>query len=170
MELLGGTVLTGEMASHGVRLARIEDRDQIAAMCALLWPESSAAEHGEEIEKVLISGFYGLMSAVFLVSHDADGVSTGFLQVGLRSHADGCDPSRPVGFVEGWFVQERFRRRGIGGALMRAAERWAEFEGCTEMASDTWIDEELSQEAHRALGFEIVDRCVHFRKKIGAGG
>jgi len=28
----------------------------------------------------------------------------GFLEVGLRSHADGCDPAQPVGYVEGWFV------------------------------------------------------------------
>jgi aminoglycoside 6'-N-acetyltransferase I len=170
MELPGGTGLGGELASHAVRQAGLADRDQIAAMCALLWPESSETEHGEEVGKVLTSGFYGLMPAVFLVSHDGDGVLSGFLQLGLRSHADGCDPSRPVGFVEGWFVHERFRGRGIGGALMRAAERWAELEGCAEMASDTWIDEEQSQRAHCALGFEVVDRCVHFRKRIAAGG
>jgi len=34
------------------------------------------------------------------------------------------------------------------------------------MGSDTWIDHEDSQLAHRALGFEIVDRCVHFRKSL----
>jgi aminoglycoside 6'-N-acetyltransferase I len=34
------------------------------------------------------------------------------------------------------------------------------------MASDTWIDDETSIDAHQALGFEIVDRCVHFRKPL----
>jgi len=34
------------------------------------------------------------------------------------------------------------------------------------MASDTWIDNEASQRAHEALAFEVVDRCVHFRKAL----
>jgi aminoglycoside 6'-N-acetyltransferase I len=34
------------------------------------------------------------------------------------------------------------------------------------MASDTWIDNELSQSCHEALGFEVVDRCVHYRKGL----
>jgi aminoglycoside 6'-N-acetyltransferase I len=32
------------------------------------------------------------------------------------------------------------------------------------MASDTWIDQEESIDAHEGVGFEVVDRCVHFRK------
>jgi hypothetical protein len=28
------------------------------------------------------------------------------------------------------------------------------------------LDNEASQRAHSALGFEVVDRCVHFRKQI----
>lgn len=169
MELPGSFGRDKALAHREVRQARVGDQKQIAAMCALLWPESSAAEHGEEVGAILASGLYGTMPAVFLVS-EADGALTGFVQMGLRSHADGCDPSRPVGFVEGWFVLERFRHRGIGAVLMRAAERWAELQGCTEMASDTWVDEEVSQKAHQAMGFEIVDRCVHFRKRIVSGG
>ena len=90
----------------------------------------------------------------------------GFLEVGMRSHADGCDPSRAVGFVEGWFVQEGLRNRGVGKELMLAAEEWARAQGCLEMASDALIDNHLSHRAHEALGFEVVDRCVHFRKGL----
>jgi aminoglycoside 6'-N-acetyltransferase I len=71
-----------------------------------------------------------------------------------------------VGFIEGWFVYEPLRHQGIGRALMRTAEQWAREQGCIEMASDTWIDHSLSQNAHKSLGFEIVDRCVHFRKRL----
>jgi len=35
-----------------------------------------------------------------------------------------------------------------------------------EMASDALIDNELSQRAHEALGYEVVDRCVHYRKRL----
>ena len=71
-----------------------------------------------------------------------------------------------VGFIEGWFVYEASRQQGIGRALMRSAEEWARKQGCLEIASDTWIDHEDSQRAHQALGFEVVDRCVHFRKTL----
>jgi aminoglycoside 6'-N-acetyltransferase I len=34
------------------------------------------------------------------------------------------------------------------------------------MASDTWIDNELSQRVHEAAGYTVVDRCVHYRKSL----
>jgi aminoglycoside 6'-N-acetyltransferase I len=49
---------------------------------------------------------------------------------------------------------------------MRAAEQWARSQGCVEMASNALIDNAQSEHAHKALGFEIVDRCVHFRKAL----
>lgn len=103
--------------------------------------------------------------AIF-VSLDDGGALAGFLEAGLRSHADGCDPAVPTGYVEGWFVREEFRNRGVGRDLMRAAEDWAFSQGCREMASDALIDNTGSQDAHKALGFEVVDRCVHFRKRL----
>ena len=34
------------------------------------------------------------------------------------------------------------------------------------MASDARIENVDSQAAHKALGYEEVDRCVHFRKAL----
>jgi aminoglycoside 6'-N-acetyltransferase I len=50
--------------------------------------------------------------------------------------------------------------------MLTEAENWARSHKCVEMASDALIDNELSQRAHEALGFEVVDRCVHYRKKL----
>ena len=49
---------------------------------------------------------------------------------------------------------------------MCAAEDWARSQDCAEMGSDALIENQGSQGAHKALGFEIVDRCVHFRKAL----
>jgi aminoglycoside 6'-N-acetyltransferase I len=154
------------MALVRVREAQAADRDEVAKMRALLWPEASVEEHLRELEGLLGHGMNGTLPVVILVSCEEDETLTGFLEAGLRSHADGCDPTHVVGFVEGWFVHEAFRNRGFGRALMCAAEDWARARGCAEMASDTWIDHEGSVRAHETLGFEIVDRCVHFRKTL----
>ncbi len=135
-------------------------------MRASLWPDASSDEHLAELEAGLTEpGQPGFPDAI-LVAEDTVGNLAGFLEVGLRSHADGCDPARPLGFVEGWFVEEKVRGKGIGRALMRAAEEWARAQGCREMASDALIENPGSEHAHAALGFEVVDRCVHFRKAL----
>jgi aminoglycoside 6'-N-acetyltransferase I len=152
--------------TNKVRQAEIADQYELAKMRELLWPESSMEDHRREVEAVLRSRKYGTLPMAILVSQGEAGTLTGFIEVGLRSHADGCDPAQPVGFVEGWFVHEAFRKHGIGSALMRSAEDWARTQGCLEMASDTWLDDERSQRTHQALGFEVVDRCVHFRKPL----
>jgi aminoglycoside 6'-N-acetyltransferase I len=71
-----------------------------------------------------------------------------------------------VGYLEGWYVSPDWRRRGVGGRLIAAAEAWARRQGCREMASDTWIDNVDGQSAHEALGYEVVDRCVNYRKLL----
>ena len=146
------------MASWRVREALPSDRDAIAQMRHLLWPDSSAEEHLRELE----SG----RPAVHLVAIDERESVVGFVEVGLRSHADGCDAAHAVGYIEGWFVREEHRNGGAGRELIRAAENWARAQGCVEMASDALIDNEVSQRAHEALGFEVVDRCVHYRKPL----
>ena len=135
-------------------------------MRSILWPDVSLEEHLKEIDNALDVRTSGTLPMAVLVAENEEGTLIGFLEVGMRSHADGCNPARPVGFVEGWFVQEAFRNRGIGRKLMNAAEEWARAQGCLEMASDTWIDNEESQRAHEAVGFEVVDRCVNFRKAL----
>jgi aminoglycoside 6'-N-acetyltransferase I len=149
-----------------VRIAQPSDRTALAKMRASLWPKASFEDHLRELDASFGNVSAATLPAVTLVSCDHNGKLAGFLEVGLRSHADGCDPRRPVGYVEGWFVDEAFRNQGIGGELMRAAEAWARSHGCLEMASDVLIDNHGSQRAHETLGFEVVDRCVHFRKNL----
>src|SRR5206468_1027620 len=89
-----------------VRQAQRSDTNELAIMRALLWPEASSEDHRKELDSILRFRMYGTLPMTVLVSRDEAGALTGFIEVGLRSHADGCDPARPVGFVEGWFVHE----------------------------------------------------------------
>ncbi len=106
------------------------------------------------------------MPLVVFVAEAAGGILASFIEVGLRSHADGFDIRQAVGFLEGWFVREDYRRQGAATELLRAAEDWACGQGCIEMAPDTWIDSEVSQRVHESMEFDVVDRCVHYRKAL----
>jgi aminoglycoside 6'-N-acetyltransferase I len=154
-----------ENMTIAVRQAQASDRDALAEMRVSLWPESSLEEQSKELAAAL-DGTTSTLPVVTLVAYLEDGRLIGFLEAGLRSHADGCDTRQPVGYVEGWFVEEPFRNLGVGKQLMRAAEDWARAQGCHEMASDALIDNETSQRAHESLGYEVVDRCVHYRKSL----
>jgi|SRR5580692_2632968 aminoglycoside 6'-N-acetyltransferase I len=151
-----------------IRPALLSDLNQLARLCEALWPESSAEKHAQEL-RLKLGGKAALVLTtplIIFVAEANDGRLVGFLEVDLRSHADGCDPSRPVGYVEGWYVTEDHRQCGVGRRLLAKAEDWARIHSCGEMASDALIDNERSQRAHEALGYEVVDRCVHYRKKL----
>jgi aminoglycoside 6'-N-acetyltransferase I len=141
------------------------DLEAVTRLCAALWPDESAPDHEAHAASIL-SGKPTRTLPLVLVVAEIEGQVVGFIEVGLRSHADGCDERHPVGFIEGWYVHPQHQRRSVGRALMLAAEQWARSQGARELASDTWIDNEPSQRAHQALGFEVVDRCVHFRKPL----
>jgi aminoglycoside 6'-N-acetyltransferase I len=149
-----------------IRLAQPPDCAQLARLREALWPDTSFDEHIRELSRILERNSSFTMPFINLVAEATDGTLVGFLEVGLRSHADGCDPSRAVGFIEGWYVAEGHRRQGIGRKLLFAAEDWARSLGCAEMASDTPIANAVSQRVHQALGYTEVDRCVHFRKPL----
>ena len=106
------------------------------------------------------------MPIAILVAETEDGTLVGFVEVDLRSHADGCNPAQAVGYIEGWYVAPEFRERRVGRKLIQEAENWARSHNCVEMGSDAVIDNHVSQQAHEALGYEVVDRCVHYRKRL----
>jgi len=154
------------MKKFHVRPGQPSDRVQLALLRHALWPESSAEDHGQELDLILAGKAHGILpAAVFVAESDGDAL-LGFLEAGLRSHADGCDPSHPTGYVEGWYVVETHRRQRIGTALLCAAEDWARNQGCTEMASDTQLENLVSQRAHESLGFQVAERSILYRKPL----
>jgi aminoglycoside 6'-N-acetyltransferase I len=148
-----------------VRRAIPSDREALGKMRHALWPDSSVDHHKEELVPILAGKSPGIMPLVYFVAEES-GAIVGFVEVGLRSTADGCDWARAVGYIEGWYVAESHRRRGVGAQLIAAAENWAREQGCTEMASDTQIDNTQSLQAHLHLGYEIAERSILFRKSL----
>jgi aminoglycoside 6'-N-acetyltransferase I len=123
-------------------------------------------EHSRELEAILSGNPPGTLPLVVFVAEANDQSLLGFLEVGLRSHADHCNPAHPVGYVEGWYVTDAHRKLGIGKQLLAAAEDWARRQNCTEMASDTQVGNDLSERVHQRVGYEIVERAILFRKVL----
>jgi aminoglycoside 6'-N-acetyltransferase I len=128
-----------------------------------LWREASESEHRAEIES-FFAGHAREPLAVLLAEDGAGGV-VGLAELSIRPSAEGCTSDR-VAYLEGWFVVPEARRRGVGRALVRAAEEWGRDQGCTEFASDTQPDNLVSAAAHRALGFIEVGSVRCFRKDL----
>lgn len=145
-----------------VREAVSEDRPEWARMRKALWPGSDDDHEHETSDHFAGRG----VKMTVLVAEADDGALVGFLELGERSHAPGCESS-PVPFIEGWYLDPAARGKGIGKALVRAAEEHARAAGFTEIASDVEIGNEDSIAAHVALGYEETDRVVSFRRSLG---
>ena len=95
-----------------------------------------------------------------------EGHAAGFAQCQLRhDYVEGTETS-PVGYLEGIYVREADRGKGIARKLLSACEDWAREQGCTEFASDCELTNTESQEFHRAVGFEEANRIVAFVRRI----
>lgn len=148
------------MTDITVRQVTPADKPEWLRMRLLLWSYGTAEGFSREMDGLLDDP----LSPVFVAAR-SNGKLGGFLEAGVRKYADGCESS-PVGYIEGWYVDEDLRGQGVGKALASAAEDWARSQGMTEMASDTWLENEVSIQAHLKMGYEETDRLVHFAKKL----
>ena len=130
--------------------------------CAL-WPEGSEVQHRDEITRYFAGQLEEPLQV--LVAVDTSGTTVGFAELSIRRYAEDCVTDH-VAYLEGWYVVPAARRRGVGRALVEAAEDWGRAKGCTEFASDALIDNDVSAAAHRALGFMETVQIRCFRKTL----
>ena len=143
-----------------IRRATADDKPEWLRMRLLLWPDVESSDLLQEMDGMLNDP----LAPVFVLERP-DGRLAGFLEASTRKYAEGC-VTGPVGYIEGWFVDEDLRGQGFGHQLVRAAEDWARSQGLKEMGSDTWRDNDVSIRAHLAMGYEEVERLIHFAKTL----
>src|SRR6185436_6398132 len=146
--------------SHTIRRATPEDKLEWVRMRQGLWPEAPLEYLNFDLDELLADADAGIF-----VASDSHGRLIAFIEASLRDHGEGCETS-PVGYIEAWYVDPHVRGQKLGRDLVHTAEQWAREKGCTEMASDTWLENEASIAAHLKLGYYEIERLVHFVKKL----
>jgi aminoglycoside 6'-N-acetyltransferase I len=139
-----------------IRKAEISHLSVLADLAQKLWPEHDREELTAELAEILKKE-----DAVFFLAEDQ-----GFAQCQLRyDYVEGTESS-PVGYLEGIFVEESCRRKGLARELLSACENWAREQGCREFASDCELTNTQSLRFHLGLGFEEANRIICFTKKL----
>ena len=142
------------------RKATNADSEAIALLAVQMW----ASHTVEDFSNVYSSISDSDNKALFLLI--INGTIEGFAQCGLRhDYVEGTNSS-PVGYLEGIFVQEEYRKQGYAKQLLNYCEKWAKKKGCSEFASDCELDNEISRQFHINLGFDGANRIICFSKKI----
>ena len=133
-----------------------QDHAEWRRMRTALWPGQTEDD---------MAAWLARSDTAVIVAVRATGSLCGFVEVGERTNADGCE-SGPVSYVEGWWVDADVRRQRIGARLIEAVESFARSRGYRELASDTETHNVISQRAHERLGFKELDRLVLYRKDL----
>ena len=103
--------------------------------------------------------------AAFFLAY-AEETAIGFAQCQLRhDYVEGADSS-PVGYLEGIYVADGYRKQGVARELLCACESWAKAKGCAEFASDCELENTQSLQFHLNVGFEEANRIICFTKKL----
>ena len=143
-----------------VRIARNKDSRVLAEMAVQMWDSHTV----DELEAEFFETLNDKQSAFFIMY--INDLPVGFAQCGLRTdYVEGTESS-PVGYLEGIFVKEEYRKNGYAKELLSACEIWAKEIGCSEFASDCEIDNIDSFKFHMAMGFDEANRIICFKKRL----
>ena len=90
----------------------------------------------------------------------------GYINVSVRNdYVNGTDTS-PVAFVEALYILPEHRKQGIGRELIKYAEEFARQRGITQLASDCFVDNSMSENFHKSCGFIEKERIICFVKDV----
>lgn len=135
----------------------LEDSDRAAwiGLRQALWMGSDATTRAAADGTLLTEPQrFGALVYGVLLAFDASR-AIGFVEVSLRDDVEEFG-GRPVGYVEGVYVEPRYQRRGLGRALIDAAAAWARMQGAGALASDVMPGNLASITFHQRVGFSIL--------------
>lgn len=93
-------------------------------------------------------------------------IPIGFAQCQLRCDYVEGTKTTPVGYLEGIFIKDGYRRKWYAKELLTECEAWAKCNGCQEFASDCKTDNINSFRFHKAMDFIEANRIICFTKTL----
>ena len=143
-----------------LRKAEIKDFAILAELACRLWPDHTIDEMRAEYADMIAKP-----DAAFFLAYVQE-TAVGFAQCQLRcDYVEGTDSS-PVGYLEGIYVADAYRKQGFAKALLTACESWAKTKDCSEFASDCELGNSQSHQFHLRVGFAEANRIICFTKKL----
>lgn len=145
-----------------IKRCTIDDHNGWLPLRVALWP--NCASNNDHVEQTLLSAPERYLVLIFVNEHDN---ALGFAEASIRTDYVNGTRSSPVAFLEGLYVTPASRGQGIARKLVADVQKWAQAMGCTELASDALLDNQVSHAMHEALGFTETERVVYFLKPLG---
>jgi aminoglycoside 6'-N-acetyltransferase I len=143
-----------------IKRAKIEDAKVLTDLAIRMWTDHVPEDLTEAFRQLAMND-----DAVCFIK-SVDDKPIGFAQCQLRhDYVEGTESS-PVGYLEGVFVSEGYRKKGYAAELLSECEKWAKERGCTEFASDCELTNTDSLMFHLKLGFLEANRIICFTKKL----
>ena len=140
--------------------AKKEDASIVAELAIRMWPHHTLKDLTADFEEIIAKEG----AAVFLMT--AGRIPMGFAQCQLRHDYVEGTQSSPVGYLEGIYISEDYRRQGCANKLLEKCQDWAGEQGCREFASDCEITNEASYRFHLKMGFAEANRIICFTKQL----
>lgn len=135
----------------------------VVEISQILWNKNST-EKLEKLEKEYQNTLNREDSVIFLLLLKSKVI--GFAHCQLRyEYVEGTNSS-PVGYLEGIFISENYRKFGHASKLIQFCESWLKEKGCTEFASDSEINNIDSYNFHKSNGFTEANKIVCYTKEI----
>ncbi len=117
--------------------------------------------HESEMDSILNSK----IQFTYLVFEDTKDFPVGMLELSLRNLVDGC-LSSPVAYIEGIYLDESCRGKGLGKEMIEFSKDWGKENGCSELACDAEFEDLSAQNFHQKMGFQETYRIVQFKMDI----
>lgn len=139
-----------------IRALGPEDLDRHVSLRERLWPDQDPP-HGDDLRALLTRPSFTALGAF-------DGPTLiGFAEATIREYVDGVDGS-PAAYLEGIYVDDAHRRKGVATALVDAIAELAARSGCEAVGSDAILEDVESHAWHRSAGFAEIETVVRFSR------
>lgn len=124
----------------------MDHKDKYIDMIQKLWNDIELEEINQIIDEHILS-----KNIIFLMEYKGDII--GFANTSIRSDYVEGSTSSPVGYIEGIFVEKKYRKQKVASKLVDQLSTYFKSIGITELGSDTEYENQTSALFHKSMGF-----------------